>query len=430
MGDNTLVDTRTQGNDGSPQQLIRYQLGNHLGSASVELDNAGALISYEEYYPYGTAAFQAGRSAAEVSQKRYRYTGKERDDETGFSYHGARYYAPWLGRWTSPDPAHVNLLGGHISASIRESQTEGIPADDQDAEKTRSINGTTQDGDAKGDQAEQELKRSNELQGLYRYVLDNPIVFWDPNGRDPVVGRTYVLRGTYKGEPISYTGSTAQQLRARLSKDHPWSEIIQSKTTTIEVIETRAKLNEKASGRGTYRSARNEALRSAEEKVLSKVEDEAGRRSLNKSRAATPEHEKLWAERHNVKLGRRFTLKGGVKIGAFAGLQLLDIFNMYREEKMSQYGMAPYLLEDEKGVFTLQEQDRGIFRSNYYFKSYQTGDLAGQTVKIEKDEFKFWKKEAETLWGTTDWKGDWVPGLLRRELPVVNVSPGRYGEMI
>ncbi|WP_291318851.1 RHS repeat-associated core domain-containing protein, partial [Desulfonatronospira sp.] len=36
--------------------------------------------------------------------KRYRYTGKERDEETGLSYHGARYYAPWLGRWTAADP--------------------------------------------------------------------------------------------------------------------------------------------------------------------------------------------------------------------------------------------------------------------------------------------------------------------------------------
>ena len=36
-----LVETRTQGDDGSPAQLIRYQLGNHLGSASLELDEAG-----------------------------------------------------------------------------------------------------------------------------------------------------------------------------------------------------------------------------------------------------------------------------------------------------------------------------------------------------------------------------------------------------
>jgi RHS repeat-associated protein len=103
-----LVDTKTQdasqAPDPNPPSVIRYQLGNHLGSASVELAADGALISYEEYHPYGTTAFQGGRSAAEVRLKRYRYTSKERDEESGLYYHGARYYAPWLGRWVSYEP--------------------------------------------------------------------------------------------------------------------------------------------------------------------------------------------------------------------------------------------------------------------------------------------------------------------------------------
>jgi RHS repeat-associated protein len=37
-----------------------------------------------------------------VQQKRYRYTGKERDDSSGLCYYGARYLAPWLARWISP----------------------------------------------------------------------------------------------------------------------------------------------------------------------------------------------------------------------------------------------------------------------------------------------------------------------------------------
>jgi RHS repeat-associated protein len=84
---------------------LRYQLGNHLGSASLEVDGAGLVIGYEEYHPYGTTAYWSASSAAEVSRKRYRYTGKEKDEETGLYYHGARYYAPWLGRWTNADPA-------------------------------------------------------------------------------------------------------------------------------------------------------------------------------------------------------------------------------------------------------------------------------------------------------------------------------------
>jgi RHS repeat-associated protein len=101
-----LVETRTHGNDGSPPQLIRYQSSNHLDSASLELDDVGEIISYEEYYPYGSTSYQAVRSQTETA-KRYRYTGKQRDEETGLAYHGARYYAPWLGRWTRSDPATI-----------------------------------------------------------------------------------------------------------------------------------------------------------------------------------------------------------------------------------------------------------------------------------------------------------------------------------
>jgi RHS repeat-associated protein len=106
-----LVETSTIENGNTvntPVPVQRYQLSNHLGSASLELDRNGALISYEEYHPYGTTSFQVMTSAAEVSLKRYRYTGRERDEETGFSYHGARYYAPWLGRWLACDPIGID----------------------------------------------------------------------------------------------------------------------------------------------------------------------------------------------------------------------------------------------------------------------------------------------------------------------------------
>ena len=98
-----LMETRTKGSDLAPDELIRYQLGNHLGSASLELDDQAQIISYEEYYPYGSTSYQAVRSQTETA-KRYRYTDKERDEETGLYYFGARYYAAWLGRWISADP--------------------------------------------------------------------------------------------------------------------------------------------------------------------------------------------------------------------------------------------------------------------------------------------------------------------------------------
>ena len=85
-------------------EVIRYQYDNHLGSACLELDEQGQIISYEEYAPFGTTTYKSGRSEMEVSQKRYRYNGKERDEETGLYAYGMRYYAAWLCRFISVDP--------------------------------------------------------------------------------------------------------------------------------------------------------------------------------------------------------------------------------------------------------------------------------------------------------------------------------------
>ncbi|MBA5248498.1 MAG: RHS repeat-associated core domain-containing protein, partial [Gammaproteobacteria bacterium] len=83
----------------------RYQLSSHLQSNALELNDKAQTISYEHYYPYGGTALIAGKDQTQVRQKRYRYTGKERDDSSGLSYYGARYLAPWMARWISPDSA-------------------------------------------------------------------------------------------------------------------------------------------------------------------------------------------------------------------------------------------------------------------------------------------------------------------------------------
>jgi RHS repeat-associated protein len=103
LAETVTVDTDHPGFDPSPR--LRYQLGDLLGSSAIECDEAGTVISYEEYHPFGTTALWLARGAAAVSTKRYRYTGKEKDEESGFYAVGARYYSCWLGRWLSPDPA-------------------------------------------------------------------------------------------------------------------------------------------------------------------------------------------------------------------------------------------------------------------------------------------------------------------------------------
>ena len=78
---------------------VQFHLGDHLGSSNVVVsDSGGALVNREEFTPYGETSFGS------FARKRYRFTGKERDEESGLSYHGARYYSPWLARWAELRP--------------------------------------------------------------------------------------------------------------------------------------------------------------------------------------------------------------------------------------------------------------------------------------------------------------------------------------
>ena len=90
--------------DGTPAEVTRYQLSNHLGSVAMELDATGRTLSYEEYHPYGTTAYRRPTRRLPVAARRYRYCGMERDEESGLSHHNARYYAPGSGDGPSPTP--------------------------------------------------------------------------------------------------------------------------------------------------------------------------------------------------------------------------------------------------------------------------------------------------------------------------------------
>ncbi len=83
---------------------LRFSLCDLLGSCTLELDGHAGLLNQEGFYPFGGTAWWAGNSALEARDKVRRYSGKERD-ASGLYYYGYRYYAPWLQRWMSPDPA-------------------------------------------------------------------------------------------------------------------------------------------------------------------------------------------------------------------------------------------------------------------------------------------------------------------------------------
>jgi RHS repeat-associated protein len=79
---------------------VKYYFSDHLGSASVITNNTGTMPPLEEsdYYPYGGEIAVSGSDS-----NHYKFTGKERDAESGLDNFGARYNASTLGRFMTPD---------------------------------------------------------------------------------------------------------------------------------------------------------------------------------------------------------------------------------------------------------------------------------------------------------------------------------------
>ena len=81
---------------------VYFYHSDHLGSASWITDNGGLAVQHLQYLPYGER-YVDQRTAG--YHERFTFTGKERDEETGYGYFGARYMDHELmTMWLSVDP--------------------------------------------------------------------------------------------------------------------------------------------------------------------------------------------------------------------------------------------------------------------------------------------------------------------------------------
>ncbi|MBK7155809.1 MAG: VCBS repeat-containing protein, partial [Sandaracinaceae bacterium] len=83
---------------------VEYWHGDHLGSVGLSTDEAGGVVQRLEHYPYGHPRAQS----AHLPERSY--TGQERDEVTGLSYHSARYLDTRLGRWAATDPLFATVV--------------------------------------------------------------------------------------------------------------------------------------------------------------------------------------------------------------------------------------------------------------------------------------------------------------------------------
>ena len=86
---------------GSVSGNLIFHLEDHLTGGGVDTDDAGNIVSVLDYFPYGDVRLEENSSGYEND---YKFTGKEKDEDTGLYYYEARYYDSSIGRFVGKDP--------------------------------------------------------------------------------------------------------------------------------------------------------------------------------------------------------------------------------------------------------------------------------------------------------------------------------------
>ena len=81
--------------------LGSVNVADHIAAIGTKASEGGLPIQYIHYAPYGELI--ANQQTIGYDE-RFKFTGKERDAETGYDYFGARFYDHRKGFWNSVDP--------------------------------------------------------------------------------------------------------------------------------------------------------------------------------------------------------------------------------------------------------------------------------------------------------------------------------------
>jgi RHS repeat-associated protein len=400
--------------------VTRYQFSNHLGSASLELDDSAtpAIISYEEFYPYGNTSYQAVSSTVEVSAKRYRYTGKERDDETGFSYHGARYYAPWLGRWPSCDPLASENAYSYASNRplvLIDSSGRADEPPDSDVHTNKWMG----------------KFRENRWREYYENRPDVEQVIPQTKLKDPITKKAVKLGPPGPPERIK----TRQPDFAVIKKGSPnradLVEVSSEENFASTEKQLQASRDYEAISRGLVggneRTGYPKAGGRFEAKGLPMFEGDVP----PIWEGAPPGEPQFWqappqgplpvpAAPPTGDVPGMQTIPpepAGLALGpkavgsALAVANVVQVYTMARDMTIQQKSpgrVGQAILEDEGGKYVIKIKPGIIF--NDYYKTYINGEGEGTTVELGFFEFLHEVGKRNDKYGYFDWKGDWVYG--------------------
>jgi RHS repeat-associated protein len=184
VGSTALVETDTT--DRNPTQYIlfngariaridpgattpKYYIADNLGSTALVTDSLGNILNESLFFPYGVERVIQQNDTA----NNYKFTGKERDAETGLDDFGARYYVSNLGRFMSPDwdgkPVTVPYASfGDPQTLNLYSYVENAPLNKVDADGHLAIPNPSFGGDS--------------LEAYYYPAHEGPCIDSGPNG--------------------------------------------------------------------------------------------------------------------------------------------------------------------------------------------------------------------------------------------------------
>ena len=82
---------------------VFYYFADHLGTSRIVTNLSGTVLDDSDFYPFG-----GERVVSSSSGNSYKFTGKERDSESGLDNFGARYNSSSMGKFMSPDPDNIS----------------------------------------------------------------------------------------------------------------------------------------------------------------------------------------------------------------------------------------------------------------------------------------------------------------------------------
>ena len=186
------------------QPGTRYLTPDHLGSTRVVTAEDQSVLSRHDYLPFGEeiGAAYGGRSsvsgytANRTDGPAQKFTGKERDNESGLHYFGARYFSGAGGRFTSPDLINVTW---------------------------------------------KRLVNPGNTLNKYSYAANNPLLYVDPDGQDVTVfyrasgkksitdwGHILIAVTNQKTGQVKFLDYSSES-----GRDKPWTESVRGVMGTV-----------------------------------------------------------------------------------------------------------------------------------------------------------------------------------------------------